>query len=180
MSDMSVRPAVWDDAEAIRIIQLEGWLSAYPNRELGLTAEAIRCHLEGEHGEKIEPKLGRIRSRIESDGGRTRYFVARLSEKVIGFSSPCIEASGRRRVGSLYVLPAMHGRGAGSRLLEANLRWHGRAHDVYLHVVSYNEHAISFYEHHGFSMTGVTAHDDIANIDGIILPEREMIHHALQ
>lgn len=176
-----IRYATPDDAAAIRAVQAETWMATYPNEELGITREGLRRHLEGASGEKIADKIARIRKRIESETGdaaKVQDFVAVFNGEIVGYTTPFIEPSGRRRVGALYVLPSAHGLGIGHLLLEKNLAWHGEDQDVYLNVAAYNEHAKRFYERHDFMLTGEEGHDEVATIGGVVMPELEMIRRG--
>jgi GNAT superfamily N-acetyltransferase len=176
-----IRPAVPDDAAAIRMVQAETWIATYPNEDLGLTPQGLRQHLEGESGEKIAERTARIRARLESETRGTatvQDFVAVRAGQIVGFTAPFIEPGGRRRVGALYVLPPAHGLGIGHRLLVVNLGWHGADQDVYLNVAAYNERAKRFYARHGFVLTGNPGHDQAATIGGVIMPELEMVRRG--
>lgn len=176
---IAIRPAASGDAEDIIAVTVATWLATYPNNELGITVEALRRHLEGEAGEKIAERIARTRLRIEMSGAvgspNSADFVAVLDGRVIGWTCPRVMDEGKRRVGTLYVLPSFHGHGIGHLLLETNLAWHGPDQDVYLNVVTYNQHARRFYERHGFVLTGEEGHDEAAVIGGVVIPEVEMI-----
>ena len=175
-----VRVATPADAAAIRAVQARTWLATYPSEELGITREGLRRHLEGEKGERIADRITWTRMRIEAhaarpDGGCD--FVAVLGGEIVGFTAPFVESSGRRRVGALYVLPAVQGSGLGHRLLQQNLAWHGEDQDVYLTVAAYNERAKRFYARHGFVLTGQHGEDELV-IDGVVMPELEMVRQG--
>jgi len=178
-ASVTIRHAVPEDAEGIIAVIVETWLATYPNGELGLTVEVLRRYLEGEAGEKKLERIARARRRIEASGTSDfpgyADFVAVLGGRIVGWTHPRITDEGRRRVGTLYVLPSFHGHRIGHLLLERNLAWHGVSQDVYLNVVTYNEHARRFYERHGFVLTGEEGHDEAALIGGLIMPELEMI-----
>jgi GNAT superfamily N-acetyltransferase len=169
------------DAAAIRSVQAQTWLATYPNAELGITREGLRRHLEGENGERIADRIARTRNRIEvhaAEPARGCDFVAVLAGEIVGFTAPFVESTGRRRVGALYVLPAVQGSGIGHDLLERNLAWHGDDQDVYLNVAAFNERAKRFYARHGFVFTGQPQDDELA-IDGVVMPELEMVRRGL-
>jgi len=104
-------------------------------------------------------------------------FVARIDGKVVGYTSPCTE-DGQRRLGALYVSPDVQGKGVGSKLLKAAVKWHGTDQNIFVHVVSYNT-AVGFYEQHGFQKTGVDFPQEFDDEQGIkLLPEIEMVLKA--
>jgi GNAT superfamily N-acetyltransferase len=110
---------------------------------LGITREGLRCHLEGEHRERIAERTDRTRQRLAAHaahpGGGCDFVAVLAGRAIVGFTAPFVEARGRRRVGALYVLPSAQGSGIGHALLERNLAWHGDDRDVYLTVAAYNE-----------------------------------------
>jgi GNAT superfamily N-acetyltransferase len=168
-------------ASAIWSVQARTWLATYPNADLGITREGLRRHLEGENGERIADRIARTRLRIEVHAAEPAGgcdFVAVLAEGIVGFTAPFVESTGRRRIGALYVLPAVQGSGTGHRLLERNLAWHGDDQDVYLTVAAYNERAKRFYARHGFVFTGHPQDDELA-IGGVVMPELEMVRRGI-
>lgn len=178
----TIRPAVPEDAEGISRVNMATWLATYPNDELGITAELLRVHLEGPAGEKAAERVARFRRGIAASsaaGASSGCFVALADGAVVGYTFPHVIGGGWHRVGALYVLPAFHGRGIGHLLLERNLAWHGDGQDVYLHVATYNEHAIRFYKRHGFVLTGEEVHDDVAAIGNLRIPETEMLRRGI-
>ncbi len=173
-----IRYAIPEDAAAIRAVQAETWMATYPNEELGITREGLRLHLEGASGAKMAERIARIKKRIESeidDAAEVQDFVAVFNDDIVGYTTPFIEPSGRRRVGALYVLPSAQGLGIGHLLLEKNLAWHGEDQEIYLNVAAYNAQARRFYERHDFVLTGEEGHDAVAKIGGVVMPELEMM-----
>ena len=180
--EASIRVAIPADAAAVRSVQAQTWLATYPNAELGITREGLRRFLEGESGERVAVRVERTRQRIEAHLAASADgcdFVPVLDGEIVGFTAPFVEPGGRRRVGALYVLPSAQGSGLGHRLLARNLAWHGEDRDVYLAVAAYNERALRFYARHGFVLTGLPGHDELA-IDGVVMPELEMVRRGTQ
>jgi len=173
-----VEPAKPEDAEAVSNVQRLTWFDTYPNEKAGITKEDIRMRLEGEHGELIPKKIEQWQKIIETAGNEGAAFVVRDSGKVVGFVTPAI-TNGRRRVGALYVLPEVQGKGIGGMLLEKAIEWHGRSEDIFLQVASYNQNAIEFYKNHGFEKTDRAVTDELAHLVGSkVIPEIEMVLKA--
>jgi len=171
--------AVPEDAEAIMRIRRAGWMQAYVNEEQGITADDIKRKFSDE---TIAEGVENWRQGIAGDVNSTQRatFVARKDGEVVGFVAPRIMDDGKntRRLGAMYVDESAQGLGVGGALLTKALEWHG-PEDVYLNVVSYNDHAIGFYEHFGFVRTGVETEEELDKKDGTkLLPEIEMVHRA--
>ncbi len=172
-----VERAMPADAEAIITLKRDAWLGAYVSEENGITEEDIRKKFS-DHvlAEGIANWQKGIATETE-DGERVTY-VARLNGEVVGYTSPCLE-EGQRRIGAMYVAPTAQGNGIGGKLLSKALEWHGADSDVYLHVVSYNQGAIGFYEHYGFQKTGKEFPEEYDEQQDIkLLPEIEMIRRG--
>lgn len=168
----SARP---EDAEGIYQVQRQTWIDTYPNDQAGISEQDIRDRIEGANGEKVVNKIDRWRKRIESTGEKGGIFIAKQDDKVIGFVAPGI-IEGQRRIGALYVLPEAQGQGLGRSLLNKAIDWHGRDEDIYLHVASYNDNAIGFYEKNGFEKTGRVIEDiDAHENNAKEIPEIEMV-----
>lgn len=175
---MSVEPAKPEDAEDVFNVQRLTWLATYPNVEAGITKEDIRVRVEGEHGELIPQKIERWRQGIEAACNERATFVVRDNDKVVGFIAPAIR-DGQRRIGAIYVLPEIQGKGVGGKLLQKALEWHGRDEDIFLHVATYNHSAIDFYKTNGFEETGNEIKDEVAQLgNGKEIPEIEMVLRA--
>ena len=171
---IEIEQAQPEDAEAVSELLRITWMATYPNAEAGITEEDIRLRTEGEHGERIPKNIQRWRESIESNDGSRAVFVARENGKVVGVAAPGI-TEGKRRIGALYVLPTMQGKGVGSRLMEQALAWHGDDEDIYLAVANYNQNAINFYKRFGFVETDTPITDE-GNVYGDTrIPEIEMV-----
>lgn len=175
---LAVEPARPEDAAEVFGVQRRTWLDTYPNEEAGITYEDIRLRLEGENGELVPQKVERWKQGIESTGEKRATFVVRDNDKIVGFVAPGI-MNGQRRIGAIYVLPEAQSQGIGGKLLKKSLEWHGRSEDIFLHVASYNQGAIDFYERHGFEQTNTEIVDEAALQHGNTpIPEIEMVLRA--
>ncbi len=176
LDDVIIEIATPQDAEAISELLRETWRATYPNKEIGITEEDIRLRTDGENGEYIVQNIERWRKNIESTDDKATAYIALKGGKIVGFTYPTIAPNGQRYIGALYVLPEAQDQGVGSRLIQANLAWHGEDEPVYLVVAAYNQNAIKFYKKFGFIETGNTVEDLSARKRGLKeLPEIEMI-----
>lgn len=170
-----VEPALPEDAEGIFNVQRSTWLNTYPNEAAGITEEDIRVRLEGPNGELIPQRIERWRQGVETTDDKRAVFVVKNEGEVIGFVAPAI-MEGQRRIGALYVLPGLQGKGIGYQLTDKAVVWHGRNEDIFLHVARYNNSAIGFYERYGFVPTGRHIEDEDAKRSGNKeIPEIEMV-----
>lgn len=147
------------DAEAICNIRDRAWIQTYPNAELGITPEDITRNAQGLNGEFVPRRIAHLKNKLaiaERPDGST--FVAKVGGKIVGFVDPSIE-EGKRRIGALYVDPEFQNMGIGSELIQKALDWHGN-NDIYLEVVAYNQNAIKFYKHLGFSKTDTVVQEE--------------------
>ena len=175
---LSVEPAKPTDAETIFNVHRLTWLATYPNEEAGITEEDIRVKVEGQNGELIPQKIERWRKGIENKNSERGIFVVRSESSIIGFVAPTVRY-GQRRVGAIYVLPEMQGKGVGGKLLDKAIEWHGRDDDIFVHVASYNQNAIDFYKRNGFKQTDKKVTDEAAQLgNGKEIPEIEMVLRA--
>lgn len=169
--------AVPADAEAVVELLRQTWFDTYPNTEAGITYEDIRRRVEGEKGEHIPQNIERWRSNIVTTDNSRAVYIARIGDEVVGMVAPSF-VDGRRRVGALYVLPEVQGKGIGGKLMRKMLEWHGADNDIYLAVASYNQNAINFYQHFGFEQTNHVIRDEGDIYGNKEIPEIEMICRA--
>jgi ribosomal protein S18 acetylase RimI-like enzyme len=169
-----IERAVPGDATAIMTLKRDAWLGAYVSEENGISEEDIRKKFSDQTLAEGIANWEKGIATETGEGERVTY-VAKMNGEVVGYTSPCIE-DGQRRIGAMYVAPASQGSGVGGKLMQKALEWHGLENDVYLHVVSYNQGAIGFYEHYGFQKTGKVFQEGFDKEQDIkLLPEIEMV-----
>ncbi len=174
---LTVERAVPDDAETICEIRDRAWLEAYPNDELGITADDIRINAQGREGEFIPRRIAYLKDQLAKDDGTgMTTFVAKVGGKVVGYVDPRIDEQNHRRIGAIYVSPEAQGMGVGGKLMRQVLDLYGREQDIYLEVVSYNQNAIDFYKHFGFEQTDAVVPEEEGRPDYLkSLPQIEMV-----
>lgn len=177
--EYQVLQAIPDDAAGIKDVQIKTWLATYVNEEHAITEDMIRERFGFNDDQVIQASIQRGKNKIEhSPYG---VFVAKQAERIVGFASPTYdEDSDQQRLGALYVLPEAQGKGLGKQLLERALASLDNSLDVYLHVVTYNDAAIGFYERNGFVKTGKDLTGSILPFaNGVYMPEIEMVKKAV-
>jgi len=173
-----IEPPTPEDAEAIVMLKRASWIKTYPNEELGITEEDIKLRIDGEDGQKLADSIEQWKKWIEKGNSDTwAMFIARIGDKVVGLVTPC-PINGQLRLGALYVEPELEGKGIGSQLIQTALDWCGPDRDMYLHVASYNQNAIDFYEGFGFKKTDTVVEDDVGTSMATPIPEIEMVRLA--
>lgn len=172
--------ALSDDSVAICEIRDKAWIKAYPNPELGITAEDIEINAQGMKGEFVPRRITYLQKDLsEQNPADHATFVARIDGKVRGFAVPKIEAEDRCVLSMIYVEPEYQGKGIGHQLMEKALDWLGRDKDIFLEVVSYNQNAIKFYEKFGFVKTDAVVPEETGRPSYMkTLPQIEMVLKA--
>ena len=176
---VAIQQAVPEDAEIICDIRDRAWIKAYPNPELGITAEDIKVNAQGQNGEFVPRRVAYLKEKLaQLDRPDGDTFVAKVNGKVVGYVDPSIE-DGKRRIGAIYVAPEAQGMGVGGRLMQQALDWHGRNEDIFLEVVAYNQNAIDFYKRFGFVQTGIVVKQELNRPSFMkSLPQIEMVLRA--
>lgn len=144
-------PASPVDAEGIFAVQLGGWLTAYVNHDLGITAELINARFANRE-ERIAKLKARIKD-IAAGAPDKRLWVAVADGRVIGYCSPLKFSETSGRLGALTVEPEYQGTGVASRLIQLAIDWFGSM-PMDLSVVAYNQRALAFYKKFGFVEIG--------------------------
>jgi len=173
-SNITLRDSIADDLPGINEVAHQTWLATYPNKEAGITVEDVESVYTEDDPAKTKEKLERRRARYNNPD--IHIWVAEDEGKIIGFCH-AIKEGNTNRIMAIYVLPQYHGTGIGKQLIERAFAWFGNDRDILVNVVSYNDHAIGFYEHMGFVKTDKAGvFDDIARLPtGKVIPEIQMI-----
>jgi GNAT superfamily N-acetyltransferase len=148
-SDVTIRRATLDDAEALAHLHLDVWDDAYS----GLMPQ----QLLDDRREKVAERVARWRE-ILQDHDRT--LLAVTSDRLVGFAGAGPgrdhDVDTELELQALYVRKELWGTGLGYALLEEAVG--DRA--AYLWVLASNERAIGFYERQGFRLDGTEDEHD--------------------
>lgn len=146
------------------------WIETYPNTELGITREEIEEHMT--HRDMDAP--GTWSKRLKEETIQSHTWVAKEHHSVVGFVS-AQKSEEVNKIMALYVLPTHQKRGIGRELVMKALSWLGKAKNISLEVVSYNDQAIRFYKKYGFKENGMIECNAGKLLCGKHLPSIEMI-----
>lgn len=160
MPKQKIELATPDDAEVICSIRDEAWIDAYPDEELGLTAENVKVNAQGLNGEFIPRRIAWFKKKIAEENENWITYVGKIDDVIRGFVVVSKDERGRNFINSVYVKPDFQGQGLGTKLIQKAFEWLGNSEDIYLEVASHNDHAIHFYEEFGFKKTGTIVEGD--------------------
>lgn len=147
MSELVIRGAVVGDAEQLAVVHHSTWRHAYADL------------LPAEHWltDTVERRTQRWAARLGNGDHEAWPVVAEADGRVVGFAQagPARPKSDfapvhDRELWSLYVLPELHGSGAGAALFGAVLS----SGPAQLWVADPNPRAQVFYRKHGFKVDG--------------------------
>ncbi len=168
---MYIRNAIPCDARVISSIFFRAWLQTYPNKEVGITEEDVLILFK----EKLTDEgMKKREEHIRNLPANQKYFVAEIEDRVVGLCL-LIKREEYDQLQAIYVDPEYQGRGVGNALFTALLPYIDK--DLIVHVATYNERAIQFYEKLGFIDTGKRFTEERHRMpqSGVIIPEMEMI-----
>jgi len=148
---LDIRPLTEQDVPSLIALAREIWLAHYPAI---ISIGQIEYMLDQRYRVPIITRQLR-------DPGHW-WHVLWEDGRMLGFSA-CERSDqpGQMKLDKLYVQPARHGQGLGSRLLahaEALAREQG-CHTLYLQVNKHNDKAIRSYQRNGFSVRAAVAFD---------------------
>lgn len=154
---MSVRPARSSDAAALAAVAAATFpLACPPHTTEAAKADFIAKHLTETSFEGYLADPQRELFLAEVDGEPVGYAMVVLGEPSDSDAAAAITARPTAELSKLYVMPAQHGAGAASALMDAAVqaaRTRGAA-GVWLGVNQENARANRFYEKSGFARVG--------------------------
>lgn len=101
-----------DDEEQIQRVFYKTWLSTYPNKECGVTAEDINEHFKDAYSEN---KIKALYERIKNIPTNSKFFVAQDHDTIVGVCRIFIKED-FNQLQAIYVLPEHQGKGVGGML----------------------------------------------------------------
>ncbi|UGT43552.1 GNAT family N-acetyltransferase [Nocardia yamanashiensis] len=142
MDTIEIRPGAPADAEAVAVLHIQSWRTAYA----GIMPQSFL--------DSLHPDIRRDvwRERLVTADPATALFVAESGGELLGFTYLARQSDGRVLLDNLHVRPDLKRGGIGGRLLRRALHWTATefpGHPMYLEVLKDNHPAIAFYERHG-------------------------------
>ncbi len=169
-----IRKAVWDDFMSIHNILFTTWLDTYPNKEFNITKEDIEFNFQ----QKLLPEeiaKAKIKNYESENLSNISRLILEFSNIPVGFCRS-EEKENHNQLQAIYVLPKYHGMGFGYALWQEAKKIFNPKKDTIVHVASYNQKAINFYEKLGFKSTGKIFFDEKHKMrNGAMIPELEMV-----
>ncbi|MGY2745339.1 N-acetyltransferase family protein [Pseudarthrobacter sp. O4] len=151
-NELSIRPAVPDDARSIALVHIQAWRESYAH----LLPADILAGLDHGAREKMWRTL--------IAAGTPDVWVASDGAEIIGWASASAgrdaDAPRPLELEGIYVLASHYGSGAGQSLLDTAAG--GRP--AYLWVAADNPRAFAFYRRNGFVPDGATTTAELAGV----------------
>lgn len=148
--EIYVRSALPSDLPGLQRVAQETWRDTYAGR---VPDDDIERFLEANYSLEA---LERMRERRARAGRGEEMLVALDGDAVVGYVTAGMNRDGNAEIFAIYVLPGLHGRGAGYRLwqsIAAHFREQGFERCM-LWVLDSNERARAFYERQGGRVAG--------------------------
>jgi len=167
-----IRKVKPEDYLSLHRIYFETWLATYPNEQFNITIEDIKFKFT----ERLKPeKILERQEKITKIGDKEIMILLEYSNDVIGLCN-AVERDEYNQLQAIYVLPQYHGLGFGYALWQEAKKIFNPQKKTIVHVASYNQKAINFYEKLGFKSTGKIFFDEKHKMrNGAMIPELEMI-----
>lgn len=171
--NLTIRKATIDDIPAVRHLLYNTWLATYVNDELGVTQEVLKEWMK----DLSDPaKIEAIKKEMNKFSPSDIYVVAHVDDELAGMCKFVRHSEGHE-LKAIYVLPKYQKIGIGLKLWQEVLAQSpDDVRRVIVHVVEYNQPAISFYRKLGFVQRGgVFYQDRYIMPNGVKLPLLEMV-----
>lgn len=160
-----------EDTLGITTVFHKAWLSAYPNKEYGITIDDIEDHFKSAFTPEGQEKR---RKHITNPAPNSFRLIAKDGDKVVG-TATLLRDEEKNKLSTIYVLPEYQGKGIGKMLWLGLKEKLDNTKKTIVQVAVYNKNAIAFYEKLGFKDNGKRWSDEKFRMkSGSILPEMEM------
>lgn len=167
----NIRRATPDDVFGMHEVFLAGWLTTYPNEEYGITANDINYKFEQA---LLPEKLAARKLRLAEPKEDELILVSESVGKIIGVCVG-VKNTDYNQLQAVYILPEFQGKGLGRLMFNEVSKIFDKNKKTIVHVASYNDKAIGFYQKLGFVSTGKITMDDKYKLrNGSVIPELEM------
>ncbi len=169
--NLVIRRAASEDVLGMHDVFLAGWLTTYPNEEYGITVEDIQYKFSQA---LLPEKLAERRRNLSELSDNEVALVLELAGRIIGVCRAS-KNDGYNELKAVYILPEFQGQGFGRMMFNEASKIFDKNKKTIVHVASYNEKAIGFYQKLGFVSTGKIFMDSKHALrNGNIIPELEM------
>lgn len=177
MDIYKIRKITPDDVLALHKVYFLTWLETYPNKEYSITKDDIIYKYE----QRLTPeKIAESKEKIVQTKKNELKLLLEHKEKIVALCN-VIRGRGYNQLQAIYVLPEYQGLGIGGRIWAEAEKFLNPYKKTIIHVVSYNNKAIKFYEKLGFKSTGKIFKDERFKMrNGAVFPELEMIRAPLK
>jgi ribosomal protein S18 acetylase RimI-like enzyme len=166
-----------EDALGVQEVFYHSWMDVYPNEKEGITREDIEYRFKDSFTDEVVAKRAeKLKSFMVSD--KDKFWVAKIEGRVVGLCR-AEKRESENELRAIYVLPEYQGKKIGLLLWRTAEKFFEPHYDTILHVVTYNEKAITFYLKLGFIDTGKRFVDEAFRLQsGSIFPQMEMVKKA--
>lgn len=172
MSNYQILKPTPDDVLGILTVLYKTWLATYPNEQYGITVDDIEDSYKDFFTEENLAKRKESMKNIPENQNR---LIAKIDGQIVGASTLVIREE-FNQLQTIYVLPEFQGKGIGKAFFENHKKFLDPHKDTIVHVATYNEGAIRFYESLGFVDTGKRFSEERFKMkSGAMLPEMELV-----
>lgn len=165
-------PTLPQDTPQIIDVFYRSWLTTYPNKELGITKDDVDAFFEHRNDQS---DINARAERLSNLPPNEHFLVAKDSEKIVGVCRVVIRDE-FNQLQAIYLLPEYQGKGIGMKLWDEAKKFFDETKDTIVHVATYNQKAIAFYQKLGFVDTGkrFTEERHRMPVSGVLIPEMAM------